>query len=118
MRRMKNITETMTGKNGSAKVKKAAALCGTVYFTMSAMSMTVLAAGTGAAAITQPLENLKTLVISVIGAVGVIILAKNVMEFAQAYQQQDSSTMNSALKGIVAGIMMAGISTVLSFLGF
>ena len=74
--------------------------------------------GTGTSSITQPLENLKTLVIAVIGAVGVIILAKNVMEFAQAYQQQDSSTMNSALKGIVAGIMMAGISTVLTFLGF
>ena len=69
-------------------------------------------------AVTQPLENLKTLVIAVIGAVGVIILAKNVMEFAQAYQQQDSSTMNSALKGVVAGIIMAGISTVLTFLGF
>ncbi len=81
----------------------------------------VLAAPEGAAdtsAITAPLESLKTLVIAVIGAVGVIILAKNVMEFAQAYQQQDSSTMNSALKGIVAGIMMAGISTVLTFLGF
>lgn len=69
-------------------------------------------------AVTEPLENLETLVIAVIGAVGVIILAKNVMEFAQAYQQQDSSTMNSALKGIVAGVMMAGISTVLAFLGF
>lgn len=69
-------------------------------------------------AVTQPLENLKTLVIAVIGAIGVIILAKNVMEFAQAYQQQDSSTMNSALKGIVAGVMMAGISAVLAFLGF
>ena len=34
------------------------------------------------------------------------------------YQQQDSSTMNSALKGIVAGVMMAVISTVLTFLGF
>ena len=68
--------------------------------------------------VTAPLDSLKTLVIAIIGAVGVIILAKNVMEFAQAYQQQDSSTMNSALKGIVAGIMMAGISTVLSFLGY
>lgn len=77
----------------------------------------VLASGTPTS-ITGPLDSLKTLVISVIGAVGVIILAKNVMEFAQAYQQQDSSTMNSALKGIVAGIIMAGISTVLTFLGF
>ena len=81
------------------------------------MSTTCFAAG-GTSAVTQPLENLKTLIIAVIGAVGVIILAKNVMEFAQAYQQQDSSTMNSALKGIVAGVMMAGISTVLTFLGF
>ena len=47
-----------------------------------------------------------------------IILAKNVMEFAQAYQAADSSTMNSALKGIVAGVMMAGISSVLGILGF
>lgn len=82
------------------------------------MSSTCFAASTDTSAVTQPLENLKTLVIAVIGAVGVIILAKNVMEFAQAYQQQDSSTMNSALKGIVAGVMMAGISTVLTFLGF
>lgn len=84
----------------------------------NAMTIPVYAAATGAGAITQPLDSLKTLMLAVIGAVGVIILAKNVMEFAQAYQQQDSSTMNSALKGIVAGIMMAGISTVLTFLGF
>ena len=57
-------------------------------------------------------------VLAIIGAVGVIILAKNVMEFAQAYQQQDSSSMNSALKGIVAGLIMAGISAVMTFLGF
>ena len=83
-----------------------------------ALLMSMTAYATGTTAITQPLENLKTLLIAIIGAVGVIILAKNIMEFAQAYQQQDSSTMNSALKGIVAGIMMAGISTVLTFLGF
>ena len=88
--------------------------------TMYNAPMVAFAKGNSAdtSAITAPLDNLKTLIISVIGAVGVIILAKNVMEFAQAYQQQDSSTMNSALKGIVAGVMMAGISTVLTFLGF
>ena len=77
----------------------------------------VLAAG-DASSVTKPLDNLKTLVFAIIGAIGVIILAKNVMEFAQAYQAQDSSTMNSALKGIVAGVMMAGISSVLGILGF
>ena len=81
-------------------------------------TQTAFAAVAGTSTVTQPLDNLKTLVIAIIGAVGIIILAKNVMEFAQAYQQQDSSSMNSALKGIVAGVMMAGISTVLTFLGF
>ena len=85
--------------------------------TMVAIECTnVLAADTSS--VTKPLDNLKTLVIAIIGAIGVIILAKNVMEFAQAYQQQDSSTMNSALKGIVAGVMMTGISSVLGILGF
>ena len=84
---------------------------------MAAMkTCTVLATDTSA--VTKPLDNLKTLLLAVIGAVGVIILAKNVMEFAQAYQHNDSATMNSALKGIVGGVMMAGISSVLTILGF
>ncbi len=116
----------MRNKTGKKKQNSIAGFCkkvlvpsfaGAVY-AMSQMTVTVFAAGGDTSAVTKPLDNLKTLVIAVIGAVGVIILAKNVMEFAQAYQQQDSSTMNSALKGIVAGAMMAGISSVLTFLGF
>ncbi len=48
------------------------------------LSTTCFAAG-DTSAVTQPLENLKILIIAVIGAVGVIILAKNVMKFAKAY---------------------------------
>lgn len=66
--------------------------------------------------VTKPLDTLKVLVLAVIGGYGVIILAKNVSEFAQAYQQQDSSGMHSALKGIVGGLMMAGISTVVGLI--
>lgn len=118
MRKNEIATTNQKETKGLSKAKKAmVAACGAGYMAMNAMPLTVFAAS-GTSAITQPLDNLKTLVIAIIGAVGVIILAKNVMEFAQAYQQQDSSTMNSALKGIVAGIMMAGISTVLTFLGF
>lgn len=106
------------GKRGFRTEGFFTGLCGAAYMAAVSSPVTALAAGGGTGAITQPLDNLKTLVIAIIGAVGVIILAKNVMEFAQAYQQQDSSTMNSALKGIVAGIMMAAISTVLTFLGF
>ena len=115
----------MRDNTGKKKKNRIASFCrkvlvpsfaGAVY-AMSRMTATVFAAG-DTSAVTKPLDNLKTLVVAVIGAVGVIILAKNVMEFAQAYQQQDSSTMNSALKGIVAGAIMAGISSVLTFLGF
>lgn len=117
MRKKKTGVRESNGNRKFTKKKKiAAGLCAVVYMAAYALPMTVFASGTEI--VTQPLENLKTLVIAIIGAIGIIILAKNVMEFAQAYQQQDSSTMNSALKGIVAGIMMAGISTVLSFLGF
>ncbi len=128
MKKSKGVTRhSLNNKeNGGSTVKeifrnakkKAMVIVSGSLMAVNLMSMQCLAAAAGTTAITQPLENLKTLVIAVIGAVGVIILAKNVMEFAQAYQQQDSSTMNSALKGIVAGVMMAGISTVLSFLGF
>ena len=99
----------------NVKMKFIPAVSGVI--TMTVIECTsVMAADTSS--VTKPLDNLKTLVIAIIGAIGVIILAKNVMEFAQAYQQQDSSTMNSALKGIVAGVMMAGISSVLGILGF
>lgn len=101
------------------KNRKAKQIRGMMAATYLGMHMGVsVVHASGVSSVTQPLENLKTLVVAIIGAIGVIILAKNVMEFAQAYQQQDSSSMNSALKGIVAGLMMAGISTVLSFLGF
>jgi hypothetical protein len=110
---VKRVTEKMKDINRKVIVP---AITGTV-FAINGITTTVFAT-TDTSAVTKPLDNLKTLVIAIIGAVGVIILAKNVMEFAQAYQQQDSSTMNSALKGIVAGVMMAGISSVLSILGF
>ena len=114
---VKKIGETMTRnlleevrrqkdmKGIGKKIKKELfpVLSGSVAM-MEMLCTRVMAADTSS--VTKPLDNLKTLVIA------------NVMEFAQAYQQQDSSTMNSALKGIVAGVMMAGISSVLGILGF
>lgn len=102
-------------EKGKRNVKKAIVHASACAAAAMFFAQPVMASGVDS--VTQPLANLKTLVISIIGAVGVIILAKNVMEFAQAYQQQDSSSMNSAIKGIVAGLIMAGISSVLAFLG-
>lgn len=88
-----------------------------IYLATVSLSTPVYASEAGAGTVTAPLNNLKSLIISIIGAVGIIILAKNVMEFAQSYQQQDSSSMHSAIKGIVAGLIMASISSVIAFLG-
>jgi hypothetical protein len=76
----------MKGKLNGLKKKLLPAGMGSMMAVML-MNTTCFAAAAGTSAVTQPLENLKTLVIAVIGAVGVIILAKTVMEFAQAYQQ-------------------------------
>jgi len=57
---------------------------GAVY-AMSQMTVTAFAAGGDTSAVTKLLDNLKTLVIAVIGAVGVIILAKNVMDVCSPY---------------------------------
>lgn len=91
-----------------------------LYFSMGMLltvSNPVMAAKNDASSVTAPLDALKGLVLAIIGAVGVIYLAKNIMEFAQAYQQADSTSMKSALKGIVGGVIMVGISTVLTLLG-
>lgn len=99
------------------KLKKLVNIVTASAFMTCAQISTVMAA-TDTSSVTKPLDSLKTLLLSVIGAVGVIIFAKNVMEFAQAYQHNDSATMNSALKGIAGGAMMAGITSVLGVLGF
>ncbi len=110
-----NITVTTFSRKGRLK-RQIVPMAAGIVTAASMLTMTVHA--TGVSEVLNPINNLKTLVLAIIGAVGVIILAKNVMEFAQAYQQQDSSSMNSALKGIVAGLIMAGISAVMTFLGF
>lgn len=109
-------TAGIISKVGRKLFLSISAVYASVWLSLSTGTNSLAAGDTSA--VTQPLDNLKTLVLAVIGAIGIIILAKNVMEFAQAYQAQDSATMNSALKGIVAGVIMAGIATVLTFLGF
>lgn len=68
-------------------------------------------------AITQPLTNLKTLMIAIVTGIGGILIVKAIMEIAQAYSQQDSASMSNAIKQLIAGIIMAMVSTVLLILG-
>lgn len=60
--------------------------------------------------------NLTNLVTAIIGAAGVIYLAKSVYEFASAYQSSDSSGVNSAVKGIIGGLMMISAGVIVQML--
>lgn len=66
--------------------------------------------------ITEKFVNLENLVLAIIGAAGVIYLAKSVYEFASAYQSSDSSGTNAAVKGILGALMMIFIDVIIAFL--
>lgn len=67
--------------------------------------------------VTNPINKLAGLMTSIIAAVGAIILAKNIFDFASAYQNQDSAGTSMALKGIVAGLLMISIKVVIEIMG-
>lgn len=66
--------------------------------------------------VTQKIGEIESLVISIIAAVGVIVLAWGIFEFAAAYQQNDSSAQTHSLKKIVSGIIMCCVSGLVTLL--
>lgn len=107
-------------KNGLRKAAEHRKMlaCAFIYGMMQANRMICYADTAEKNDVTDGLVTIKTLVLTVVGTIGVIYLAKSILEFASAYQQSDSSGMNSALKGIVGGLMTAGISGILTLLGY
>lgn len=65
----------------------------------------------------NPLRVLINLLLSAVALVGVIIIIKNISEFATAWKAGDESGTSSALKGLIGGLLMAGIGALLTFLG-
>lgn len=94
-------------------------VCAVMVCAVSSVSddIQVSAATANADAVLTPLNNLKTLLTSVVAAIGVIVIIKNVMEIASALQNQDSAGVASGLKGFAGGVLMAAIGTVLTILG-
>lgn len=95
-----------------------------MYGVMASPVMTITAAKKNeedevdVSAVTDPLNTIKVIFIAIAAGVGVIILVKNLMELSTAYQDRDSASMWSAIKGCVAGFLLASISTVIGILGF
>lgn len=65
----------------------------------------------------SPLILIKSLITGAVSIVGYILCVKNLMEAFAAYQQNDQHTFTTALKGFIGSLLMAAISTVLTFLG-
>lgn len=77
--------------------------------------MTVLAAGGGS--YTAPLDNLKTILITIAASAGVILVIYGVIRFALSFQKMDQNGEHQAIYTIIAGGLLAGISIVLAVLG-
>lgn len=84
------------------------------------MSVNAFAAGimaTGADSILQPVKILQTLFFGIIALVGLFLIGKGILELATAIPQRDSTSIKEACLTIIGGILAAGISAVLSFMG-
>lgn len=66
---------------------------------------------------TAPLDNLKTILITIAASAGVIIIIYGAIRFAIAFQKMDQNGEHQAVYTMIAGGVLTGISAVLAVLG-
>lgn len=64
----------------------------------------------------KPINNLKTIGVSIVAAAGVIVLLFGGVRFAMAFQKMDQNGEHSAVYTMIAGGIMIGISGILAVL--
>ena len=69
-----------------------------------------------AAQVQGKMNNLYSIVTTIITAAGAIVLAWGVFEFASAYQSRDTAQQTDSLKKVVAGILMCLAPTIINLL--
>lgn len=108
MKRIRKAVRKITGMIASA-----------AYITL-AMYSPALASDTNAGvdAVLNPLNAVKTLFLAGMSVIGVIIVAANLMHLSSAIKERDSSSVQTALLGMLGGFIMAAINGVLAFIGF
>ncbi|MCD8336108.1 MAG: hypothetical protein LUD18_02335 [Lachnospiraceae bacterium] len=79
-------------------------------------ALTIRSTACASDVVTQ-INSLSSFVLSIIQAAGVIVTAWGVFEFANGYQSHDGTQQTSALKRIIAGLIMVGAGTLMSMLG-
>ena len=69
------------------------------------------------ASYTAPLDNLKTVLITIAVSAGFIIIIYGAIRFATAFQKMDQAGEHQAIYTIIAGGILTGISTILAVMG-
>ena len=69
-----------------------------------------------AAQVQGKINNLYSIVTTIITAAGAIVLAWGVFEFSSAYQSRDTAQQTDSLKKVVAGILMCLAPTIINLL--
>ena len=87
----------------------------TVLATMTILAMIPMNAF-AAAQVQGKINNLYSIVTTIITAAGAIVLAWGVFEFASAYQSRDTAQQTDSLKKVVAGILMCLAPTIINLL--
>lgn len=87
----------------------------TALVTMTLLLMTPMNAF-AAAQVQGKINNLYSIVTTIITAAGAIVLAWGVFEFASAYQSRDTAQQTDSLKKVVAGILMCLAPTIINLL--
>ena len=72
---------------------------------------------TSADTILKPAKTFVTLLETGVAIWGIILVIKNVSELSAALKGQDDSGISAAVKGLIGGLLMASIGSVLTFLG-
>ncbi len=108
---MKKIKEVaVKGKNTIIRTMVALAYA---YMTRPVVAF----AAPGGSSYTAPLDNLKTVLITIAGSAGAIILLYGIIRFALAFKKMDQNGEHDAIFTIVAGGILIAASAVLTALG-
>ena len=71
----------------------------------------------GPSSYTAPLDNLKTVLITIAGSAGVIIVLYGIFRFALAFKKMDQNGEHDAIFTMIAGGILLAASVVLTALG-
>ena len=95
------------------RVKKAIAGLGMAALTMSALMLPVFASGAGGT-VTSGITTLKNTLITIVEAIGVIVIVWGILELGKAFTQHDSASKIQAMGPLIGGSIMVAAGIVVT----